>query len=106
MLPPPATRGHPRGQVDVEDLLSEAGVPYSTAVFDATWPAQESAEAAADLLSSGDRANFITFEEGTVLEAGGSSRGGGGMGGEHMASFQPAYEIAALRDWLLTQNAD
>lgn len=33
--------------------------------------------------------------------------GGAGMGGssEHMASFEPAYKITALRDWLFQQKA-
>lgn len=90
------------GQTDVESMLDDAGVSYSTATSDATWSAEQSATAAAELLASGDTAYFATFAEGTVLEAGGSS---GGMGGEHMASFQPAYEITALRDWLFQQSA-
>jgi predicted peptidase len=90
------------GQAEVEQLLTDAGVSYNAASFDATWSAAESAEAAASLLSTGDSAFFVTFAEGTVLEASGSS---GGVGGEHMASFQPAYEITALRDWLLAQTA-
>jgi predicted peptidase len=90
------------GQTEVEQMLTDAGIAYSSATFDATWSAEESAAAAAELLASGDSANFATFAEGTVLEAAGSS---GGMGGEHMASFQPAYEITALRDWLFQQTA-
>jgi len=91
------------GQTDVEAMLDEAGVDYSTTTADAT--AAEATEAAAEeMLAAGDSANFLTFDEGTVLEASGSS-GSGAMGGEHMASFQPAYEISALRTWLLQQTA-
>ena len=90
------------GQAEVEQMLTDAGVSFSAATFDATWSAQESADAAAGLLAAGDAAAFLTFAEGTVLEAAGASDG---MGGEHMASFQPAYEIAALRDWLFAQTA-
>ncbi|WDF32019.1 alpha/beta hydrolase-fold protein [Arthrobacter agilis] len=90
------------GQTDVEQMLTDAGVSYNTATFDATWTAEESDAAAAELLATGDSAYFATFAEGTVLAAGGSD---GGMGGEHMASFQPAYEITALRDWLFQQSA-
>lgn len=92
------------GQVEVEEMFDADGIAYSTATFDATWSAQESADAAAELFAAGDSANFLTFAEGTVLEASGTD--GGGMGGEHMASFQPAYEITALRDWLFEQSAD
>ncbi|MDN3312194.1 alpha/beta hydrolase-fold protein [Microbacterium oryzae] len=90
------------GQTDVEAMLDAAGVSYNTALFDATWSDEESAAAAEELLSSGDSAYFLTFAEGTVLEAGDSSSE---MGGEHMASFQPAYEIAGLRTWLFEQTA-
>ena len=34
----------------------------------------------------------------------GGSASGGGSSSEHMASFQPAYEITALRDWLFAQT--
>lgn len=90
------------GQTEVEQMLTDLGVSFNTATFDATWSAADSAAAAAELLATGDTAYFLTFAEGTVLEASGSS---GGMGGEHMASFQPAYEITALRDWLFQQTA-
>ncbi|WP_341579866.1 alpha/beta hydrolase-fold protein [Microbacterium schleiferi] len=89
------------GQSDVEAMLDAAGISYNTAVFDATWSEDEEAAAAAELLSTRDGAHFLTFAEGTVLEA---SDGSGAMNSEHMASFQPAYEITALRDWLMAQT--
>jgi len=89
------------GQTDVEAMLDDAGVAYGTTTADAT-DAEATEAAAEQMLAAGDSANFLTFDEGTVLEASGSD---GGMGGEHMASFQPAYEISALRTWLLQQTA-
>lgn len=93
------------GQAEVQQMLDDAGVSYNTATWDATWSAQESADAAAELLAAGDDINFATFAEGTVLEAAGSTDSSGPQNSEHMASFQPAYEIEALRDWLFAQSA-
>ena len=47
------------------------------------------------LLSQGHAANFIRFELGTVLKDGNNM--------EHMASFNYAYRIPAVRDWLFEQ---
>ena len=49
-----------------------------------------------DLITQGLRANFITFTKGTTLEdvAGGS---------EHLTSFDYAYRLEAVRDWLFEQ---
>jgi predicted peptidase len=91
------------GQADVQAMLDEAGVSYGTATWDATWSAEQSAEAAAELFAAGNSINFATFETGTVLEGEGAASGPANS--EHMASFQPAYEIEALRDWLFAQTA-
>jgi len=96
------------GQKDVEGILGDAGVSYGTATWDATWSATKLDTAAKKLLADGDSTNFATFKTGTVLKAGGSSSATSSMGGgtaEHMASFEPAYKITALRDWLFQQSA-
>ena len=66
-----------------------------------TWSAQNSAEAqdaaVADLLSEGLNANMIRFETGTVFKEGQTSM-------EHMASFNYAYKLAAVKDWLFAQS--
>jgi hypothetical protein len=56
------------------------------------------------MYASGDAANFATFAAGTVLTVSGQSADSG-AGSEHMASFEPAYRITALRDWLFAQTA-
>ncbi|MGW8063139.1 carboxylesterase family protein [Streptomyces ziwulingensis] len=94
------------GQADVKDMLKEAGVSYQSATWDATWSAEEYATAAEKLFAAGDDINFATFKTGTVLEASDSSSSSGpAMNSEHMASFEPAYRITALRDWLFEQKA-
>jgi predicted peptidase len=95
------------GQEDVEGLLDTAGVTYSTGTeWDATWSGAKLNRAARAMYASGDAANFATFATGTVLTASGQSSSSSGMGSsEHMASFEPAYRIAALRSWLFAQSA-
>ena len=88
------------GQSELMGLFDTDGVSYSAA----EWSAQDDAEtqnaAVAGLLAEGNSANFITFTEGTTL-ADGQSAGGGA--GEHMTSFDYAYKIEAIRDWLFEQ---
>ncbi|MFG3407016.1 alpha/beta hydrolase-fold protein [Streptomyces sp. NPDC048142] len=91
------------GQTEVQKMLKSDGVPYQTATWDATWSAAELQAAADKLFAAGDSTNFATFEKGTVLQVSGASAAP--MGGEHMASFEPAYKIPALRDWLFEQTA-
>ena len=94
------------GQTDVEALLDTAGVAYGTTTLDATAAASDQEAAISELVANGDTANFATFETGTVLEVAGTDSDSS-MGGssEHMASFEPAYKIAAARAWLLAQTA-
>ena len=77
-------------------LFDQDQVPYSYQ----SWDAQEDAHAQNDLVQAmideGNQANMIRFETGTVLNR------EGGM--EHMASFNYAYKISALRDWLFEQS--
>ena len=84
------------GQDEVMAMLDADGVPYSYGTWDAQNSAQEQNEATANLIAEGNNANFIRFETGTVLN--------GGNGMEHMASFNYAYKIEAVRDWLFEQT--
>ncbi len=45
----------------------------------------------------GDGGNFVSWEAGSVLPEGTE----GQMGSEHMYSFDHAYRISAVRDWLI-----
>lgn len=98
--------------VSAGDPKASAGQSGLLAVFDADsaayshaeWSAQDDAvtqnRAVAAMLSEGNRANFITFTAGTTLAAGQTAGGGAG---EHMTSFDYAYKIEAVRDWLFEQ---
>ena len=82
------------GQAELMQLFDADGVAYSAAEWSAQDDAQD--EKVADLLAEGHSANFVTF---TLAE--GQTSGGGA--GEHMTSFDYAYKIEAVRDWLFEQ---
>ena len=85
------------GQDEVMAMFDADGVAYSYGA----WSAQDSAEtqdaAVGALLQEGLDANMIRFETGTVFKE-------GQTGMEHMASFNYAYELTAVRDWLFAQS--
>ena len=99
--------------VSAGDPKASVGQAGLIAVFDADqaayshaeWSAQDDAEtqnaAVAQMLSEGNNANFITFTLGTTLTDGSTGSGGAG---EHMTSFDYAYKIEAVRDWLFEQS--
>lgn len=85
------------GQDEVMAMFDADGVAYSYG----SWSAQDSAEtqdeAVAALISQGLDANMIRFETGSVFRE-------GQTGMEHMASFNYAYRLTAVRDWLFEQS--
>ena len=85
------------GQDEVLAMLDGDKVAYSYAEG---WDAQSDAETLTamteELLADGNSINFIRWEAGTVLN--------GGFGMEHMASFDYAYKLEAVRDWLFEQS--
>lgn len=61
--------------------------------------------AATTRYAAGAQANMATFTAGTVLTASGQSADTAGAGSsERIASFEPAYKITALPDWLFEQT--
>ena len=88
------------GQAGLMEVFDGDGAAYSHA----EWSAQDDAEtqnaAVAAMLAEGNSANFVTFTLGTTLAEGQTSGGGAG---EHMTSFDYAYRIEAVRDWLFGQ---
>lgn len=85
------------GQDEVLAMLDEDKVAYSYAEgWDAQADAGELTAMTEELLEEGSDINFIRWEAGTVLN--------GGFGMEHMASFDYAYKLEAVRDWLFEQS--
>ncbi len=86
-----------QGQEDVKNLLDSLGTKYSqTSGWDAQADENELNTSCEQLFAEGNAINFITWEAGTVLN--------GGSGSEHMASFDYAYKLEKVRDWLFDQH--
>lgn len=85
------------GQDEVMNMLDRDKVPYS---YEKDWDAQADADAlnalVAEELEDGNSINMIRWLTGSVLN--------GGSGMEHMASFDYAYKLEAVRDWLFEQT--
>ena len=89
------------GQAELLSLFAQDGAAYSHA----EWSAQDDADAqnaaVEALLAEGNSVNFITFTLGSTLAEGQTASGGAG---EHMTSFDYAYKLEAVRDWLFEQS--
>lgn len=84
------------GQTGLMAVFDQDGVEYTHE----EWSAQED-EATQNanvesMIEQGLNANFITFTKGTTVE-------GGTTGSEHLTSFDYAYKLEAVRDWLFAQ---
>ena len=86
------------GQSELMGLFDSDSVSYSAAEWSAQDDAQDAAVAA--LLSESNSANFVTFTAGSTLDDGQTASSGAG---EHMTSFDYAYKLEAVRDWLFGQ---
>ncbi|WP_091209705.1 alpha/beta hydrolase-fold protein [Oribacterium sp. WCC10] len=84
------------GQDEVMKMLDTDGVEYTYGTWNAQNSEDEQNAAVEELLSENLPINMIRFETGTVFKEGQS-------GMEHMASFNYAYKISAVRDWLFEQ---
>ena len=89
------------GQRELFEALTSKGARISTAKWDARWPNDESAKAVTAILSESNNINFVTFTKGSVMPEGASANAGSG---EHMYSFDFAYNIEGVRDWLFEQS--
>ncbi len=91
------------GERQLEQLLSEQWSPFGHAEWSARLPESEQDQLAAKLLAEGYERNFILFEGNTVLpesQASQSIR----PGEVHMASFDYAYRLSPVREWLFRQS--
>lgn len=91
------------GERQLEALLREQKSPFGHAEWSARLPESEQDTLAAKLLSEGYERNFILFEGNTVLSEAQASRPIG-PGEVHMASFDYAYRLSPVREWLFRQS--
>lgn len=87
----------PKGMAALRTVLENEGAKISSAEWSAKLPDKEQEENVHKLLSENNNINFITFTKGSVLPEDGS-------GMEHMWSFDYAYKLKAVRDWLFQQR--
>ncbi len=85
------------GMRDLATVLNDHQARIDSASWSAKLPQDEQDKLAIDLINKGGHVNFIKFETGSVL-----SEDGKGM--EHMASFDFAYKLTPVRDWLFEQS--
>lgn len=101
-----AAQGDPGGsggERNLEQLLEEQQAPFGHAEWSARLPEAEQDSLAAQLLSEGYERNFILFEGNTVLSEEQAAQPIG-PGEVHMASFNYAYRLAPVREWLFSQS--
>ena len=89
------------GQAELLALFESDGAAYSHAEWSARDDAATQDAAVNAMLAEGNNANFVTFTPGTTLAEGQVSGGGAG---EHMTSFDCAYKLETVRDWLYAQK--
>ena len=88
------------GQAELLSVFDADGAAYAHDEWGAQDPSDEQNAAVSAMLSEGYSSNFVTFTAGTTLAEGASAPAGAG---EHMTSFDYAYKIEAVRDWLFEQ---
>lgn len=81
----------------LEKAADSAGVKYEYAEWSAKLPQQEQDALATALLAKGAPINIINFESKTVLPD-------DGKGSEHMYSFDYAYRLTPVREWMFNQT--
>lgn len=81
----------------LEQAADRAGVKYEYAEWSAKLPQTEQDALASALLAKGAPINIINFESKTVLPD-------DGKGSEHMYSFDYAYKLKPVRQWMFKQS--
>lgn len=85
------------GQTGLMAVFDADGIPYTHE----EWSAQEDRNtqnaSIESMIAEGLDANFVTFTKGTTVA-------GGASGSEHLTSFDYAYKLEAVRDWLFAQS--
>ena len=81
----------------MEHAAEIEGISYSYEQWSAKLPQAEQDSLATVMLSKGTPVNIINFSPGSVLKE-------GGKGSEHMLSFDYAYRLTPVRQWLFKQT--
>lgn len=87
------------GMEALDKVLNEQGLPPTRAEWSAKLSREEQEANVKEMIAKGNNINFITFTKGTVMPE-------SGRGIEHMNSFDYAYKLESVRDWLFSQTLD
>lgn len=85
------------GMRDLAEVLNKNQARIDSASWSARLPQDEQDKLVIELINKGGHVNFIKFDTGSVLPE-------DGKGMEHMASFDYAYKLTPVRDWLFEQS--
>ncbi len=87
------------GMAQVGKMLTDKGVKYGETEFSARLPDAEKNQKIKQLIGQKHAINFVRFTPNTVVPAGNTGKGAP----EHMYSFDYAYQLEGVRDWLFQQ---
>lgn len=88
------------GMKELGQMLSDKGVVYGETEFSAQLPQAEQEAKVKELIRKGYGINFVQFSPNTVVPQNMKAW----KGGEHMYSFDYAYQLEAVRDWIFKQK--
>lgn len=86
----------PIGMNALKEVLAAQGANIAESEWSAQLSSEEQIAEVQKMLNKGSNQNFVIFTEGTVIPE-------GKAGIEHMWSFDYAYKLEAVRDWLFQQ---
>lgn len=87
------------GMQELASMFEKEEVAFGFLEFSAKLPSTEKEKQVQALISEGHGINFIKFTKGTV-----APNGVHGGGSEHMYSFDHAYQLESIRNWLFQQT--
>ncbi|MET7575168.1 alpha/beta hydrolase-fold protein [Streptomyces sp. NPDC005492] len=90
------TKAYP-GEQAITEVIQEQGTAVSTALWDGQSTAAEFAADVRSMKAQRTPVNFAAFETGTVVPTGSTTSA-------HMATWQVAYTIPGIRDWIMRQS--
>ncbi len=91
-----------KGMQQVANMLTQNNIKFGSTSFSAQLPQKEQDQKIEDLINQGYNINFVQFTKGTVVPDFASSKNSA----EHMYSFDYAYKLNHVQDWLFKQKKD
>ena len=90
------------GQTAIVEKLAEYGARVARGEWNAQWTPAEFLAAFRRMDARGANINFVSFTKGSVFKTEAQANAGGASG--HTATWQYAYDIAPVREWIFRQR--